>query len=264
MFSPVKQRATYLSGGFPPVQKGQVIKIPSKTILTIAISILVIVSVWSIALSPYFRITEVVVKGQYFCPLSLIDEVLDPNRLGNIFTLSTRKVKQRLLQNPWIDSVKIKRKLPNTLEVVINEAVPVAALATGDGFCLISEEAVPIQTVEQLSKYGVPVFTTSHLVPLHEGKRIDLPFITEAARAIATIRYSELPVELSQAHLSADGQLTCFFKGGLKVSFGEMVDLPAKLRLLLVIFSEEGGEFDHIDSISLAEEKAPVVMYKLN
>lgn len=246
------------------MNKVTVTKIPTKTILVIAVLIVAIVCLWSFALSPYFRITDIVVKGQFFCPQSLMDEIVDPNRLGNIFTVSTRKIKHRLVQNPWIKSVEVKRKLPNTLELIIYENYPIAALATGEGFTLISEEAIPIQTVEQLSKYGVPVFTTSVLVPIHEGKQIEMPYFAEAAQAISTIRYSEVPAELSQVHLSADGLLTCYFKGGLKVFFGELVDLHEKLKLLLVIISEEGGELGHLDSISLADENGPVVMYKLN
>lgn len=237
-------------------------QISTKTSLLAAVLLLVVISLWSFTLSPYFQITELVVRGQYFCPQDYLAAVLDPDRLGNIFLLSTSTLTRKLEQNPWITNVQVKRKLPRTLEVSITETYPVAALANGEGFVLVTPKGVAVENVKQFSQYDVPVLTTVVPVPVKIGEPINLPGFSQTIQAISEIQCSGIPATLSEANLSADRQLTLYFAGGLKIQWGGLEKNDQKLQILMVITSEEAGHLDHIAEINLSDEAGPVVRYK--
>lgn len=56
-------------------------------------------------------------------------EIANVDLKGTIFSVDLDEVKRLLLERPEIQDVKVKRKLPNTIDIQIDERVPVAWLA---------------------------------------------------------------------------------------------------------------------------------------
>ncbi|MBO8126013.1 MAG: FtsQ-type POTRA domain-containing protein [Firmicutes bacterium] len=225
--------------------------------------ILAVLAVWAVSLSPYFRINEVVVKGDYFSSQEYLNELLDPNRLGNIFLLSTSQLRRDLERHPWIERAEVDRVFPRTLEVRIFETYPVAALTTGEGYVLLNSEGLAIARTPSFSKYGVPALTCSAPVPVTIGEPVEAEGVPETIELLCRLQLAGLPLEISEVNYSSSEGVTFYCTGGLKVVWGSLQNQEEKLQLLQVISAEEDG-LTGISLINLRSGDGPIVKYRLN
>ena len=90
--------------------------------------------IWVLVYVPLFTLREVKLIGATY----LTKE--DIIKVGNIyfgeplFQLETDDIVRRLMQDLRIEEVKVKRELPNTLEVEIKERKPVATISCDYGY----------------------------------------------------------------------------------------------------------------------------------
>ncbi len=73
---------------------------------------------------PYFEVQEISVEGiDHFSKEDII-QISGIEESSTLFSLYLDEIESRLLQNPWIESAQISRKLPQTLEIKIKERRP--------------------------------------------------------------------------------------------------------------------------------------------
>ena len=81
-------------------------------------------------------------------------------KLGdNIFAVDTRKVRQKLLSDPWIRDAKVSRQLLNTLRVEIDERQAGALASIGGSLFLVTRAGEPFKAVEAGDPFDLPVVT---------------------------------------------------------------------------------------------------------
>lgn len=95
----------------------------------------------------YFSIHQVIIRGE----LEHLDEArireLSQVALGDhLFQLSMRQIRRQLQAEPWIRSAAVRRKLPHTLWIYIEEREPVA-LAHADRLYLVDRDGVIFKPV---------------------------------------------------------------------------------------------------------------------
>ncbi len=73
---------------------------------------------------PYFEIKEYSIEGTEHFSKEDIIQISGIDDSSTLFSVYLDEVETRLLQNPWIESVQISRKLPQTLEIKIQERAP--------------------------------------------------------------------------------------------------------------------------------------------
>lgn len=84
----------------------------------------------------------------------------DGGFLGDsLITISNKKVSQGLLKSPWIRSVNMRKEFPDTLSLVIEEAVPFALLDMNSHLFLIDEKGKLLEELKGDSIPFLPVIT---------------------------------------------------------------------------------------------------------
>jgi len=76
-------------------------------------------------LGPYFSVADIVVQGrwQHLDVASLVAQ--SGARAGdNLFFLNVNAVHDRLMENPWVRRTTVRRQLPHTLLIAVEEYVP--------------------------------------------------------------------------------------------------------------------------------------------
>lgn len=73
----------------------------------------------------YFRLKHVEVNGIQYLNKDYIKEIIDINKDQNIFNINLIELKNKLLQNNWVQYVSIKRVLPNKIVINVKEKEPV-------------------------------------------------------------------------------------------------------------------------------------------
>lgn len=120
---------------------------------------LVLGGLWAVVLAgraPELAVNRVWVEGNKRLSDGEILELLDLDGKTNILTLDLDRVRQRLLRSAWVRDVEIKRVLPATLTLQIEERRPVA-VAVLDELYLLAEDGT---ILDQLS----PQYDVSGLV----------------------------------------------------------------------------------------------------
>lgn len=107
-----------------------------------------------------FAVAKIVVEGKWrHLTAQGLAELSGVKEGDNLFWIKIDDVKDRIKQEPWVESVAVQRRPPNTLWMYVEEHRPVAIFA-GDGglHCVDDREAV-FKAVEAGDAKDLPVIT---------------------------------------------------------------------------------------------------------
>ena len=113
------------------------------------IFLLLCVGVFLFLKSDYFLIENIKVEGNTYYTSSEIKRIADA-RTGNniIFNAEISRMEENLEQNPFFKTINIKRKLPDTIIIEVEERSQVAAIEFGDRYTVLDEEGVVLRMTE--------------------------------------------------------------------------------------------------------------------
>lgn len=124
----------------------------NKLILVLMLALMMTVGVAVFLKSNIFDLQEVTVKGNKELKSEDVISELDIIRNKNIFSYDSKSIKSTLIQNPYIEDVNIKLKLPSTMIISIKEITPVALLKDDNNYCYISSKGEKIVDVKDLDE----------------------------------------------------------------------------------------------------------------
>ena len=149
----------------------------------------------------FFRVDSITVRGHTHVSQGEILALLGPLRGQNILTADLDIYRQHLMASGWVQTVTLRRILPSTIEVAVEERSPVGLARLGDRLYLIDSGGAVI------AEHGAPL--TDHNLPiidgllLGSGRGVDETRAQLAARLISSIHpYQELLSQVSQVDVS--------------------------------------------------------------
>ena len=108
-------------------------------LLRFVILILIGVSAYFVMSASFFEVTEVeVVNNNYFTKEQVLNIAGVENGENIFFDVNTGKVKDTLMEEPYIRNAKVKIKLPSTVVIEIEEREEKAAVKYGDSYIIPS------------------------------------------------------------------------------------------------------------------------------
>jgi cell division protein FtsQ len=161
--------------------------------------------------SERLRVGRVDVRGSRFLSDGEVRELLGPAVGENILGLDIESLKQRLRASPWVADAAVRRTLPDTLQVQIEERVPLA-LAELDRLYLMDGDGTLIDI------YGPR--TSSFDLPIVRGlKGIDSAARADRARRAGALLadLAELASEVSEVQVEPSGDLRVVLRGAGEV-----------------------------------------------
>jgi cell division protein FtsQ len=116
--------------------------------------------------SPFFQLREVVVAGgSERVPADWVVGALAPLEGQNLVRLPLADIAAQLRNNPWIDTVELRKDLPGLLKVQVSERRPVALLES-EGRLVYADAAgrpiVPVGSLEEARQAGLLEVRFSH------------------------------------------------------------------------------------------------------
>lgn len=126
------------------------------------------VAAWVLT-SPYFQLREVVVDGgSERVPADWVMGTLSPLEGENLVRLRLADIAEQLRDNPWIDTVELRKELPGRLQVAISERRPVAFLFS-EGRLYYADNAgrriVPVSSAQEARQAGLLEVRFAHPMP---------------------------------------------------------------------------------------------------
>jgi cell division protein FtsQ len=89
-----------------------------------------------------FAVRHVEISGIVHAPRATIEAIAGGYSGANLFRLDLESVRGRLRAVPWIESVSVEKKLPDTLQIAIAERKPAALVSTKEGLRYVDSNGV--------------------------------------------------------------------------------------------------------------------------
>lgn len=121
------------------------------------------VSQW-LCKSPFFTVTGVTING---CSRVSEETVLKLSGVkpdSNLLALDLDQMAETIEKHPWIESASISKKLPDRLEIVVRERVPVAMINL-DALYLIDASGAVFKKISSNEQFDLPVITGVSSIP---------------------------------------------------------------------------------------------------
>jgi cell division protein FtsQ len=169
-------------------------------------------------------IRQVRVEGMNIVTRDEVMRLLNLPPRSTLYSLDLTQLQRNILGNSFVKSATIKRDVPATLVVEIEERIPAAMLLRGNAIFSIDEEGVILPYLQTRVTYDLPLITgIDSAVVLKPGI---VQTQKELVAAMEIIKVSkligdELYHSISEIHLRAGGDIILYsFDNGIPIIFG--------------------------------------------
>lgn len=181
--------------------------------------------------SPRFALTDVVYRGTERASGSELSRLAALTPGLNLFALDVDAAERALAAHPWVKSVRVIRRLPSRLEIVVVEHSPIAVLALGELY-LVDEDGAPFKRLSPQDGLDLPLVTgidRERFVGDRQAALFELSQGIDAAVAYGRSSAAK-GHPLSEVHLE-NGEVTMVTEDGEEIRFGDgaLADKLARL-----------------------------------
>lgn len=246
--------------------RGRGIKAVALKIVVVVLLAAVGWSVWqaykTLLHAEMFQVAGVDVKGAQQVGEVELREIAGVFTGQNIFSADLETSVRRARANPWVKDVRIHRRLPNRISIVVTERTPYALLDTSAGTYVMDNDGVVISKIagKNASPWRLPVVAINNC-RIRFGERVDSAGVTEALTLIAELAERggwQLP-EMKIKAASPESLSVLYADHEFKIGTGNYGE---KLRRLAEIMADVTQRGQEIASVDLRPERQAAVMVK--
>lgn len=224
------------------MRRFRIIKIILKIFIFIALMIGLIAFGFT---SPMFNITGINVVGN---EKFVEDEYINLSELNvgdNIFNFSKSKVISNIKTNSYVDSVKIRRKLPSKIEIIIEERTATYMIPIEEEFAYINNQGFILEKSMEKLPLTLIIGISTEKENIVEGNRLeneDLERLQNVIQIKDAINSIEINKELSTIDVaSKHNYILTFEKEAKEVHLGNTSDLSSKVLYMKYVLEEQEG-----------------------
>lgn len=220
-------------------------------------------------LSPIFNIKQIKVSGNSKISVDEIISLSGFNLEQNMFTYKMSDVKSKIKENAYIDTVKISRKIPDSIEISVTERQASYAVEYANAYAYISSQGYILEISSQ--KPNMPILTgiKTQSEDIQPGNRLnndDLNRLGDVLKIMEAASSNGILDLITKINVTNTYDYVLTLQSKKKtVYLGDTTNLSTKM-LWIVTFNEKEGNTagDIILNMNLNEEKnKPVFRKKL-
>lgn len=121
-----------------------------KVMVVLTFVLLLIVGLYAFLNSSIFNIKNIEIQGNNRVSNEVIKKELQSKKNKNIFMYSTEIMEEKLKENNYIESISIKKIMPNSLRVEIKEKEVIGILKGDEGYSYIDKNGKVIEKVKKI------------------------------------------------------------------------------------------------------------------
>lgn len=214
--------------------------------------ILLIITVFALMLTPYFHIKWFDITGNEKVTNEQIIQTANLQYNTNLFKVNLKNAESAISKIPYINTVTVRRKLPDGIRVQVTECVPVAYMPFGTAYVMIDENGKLLETVDKLENGpALPVVNGITVDNFQLGMSLSETNPNEAKALkslLEKLREYELYDRVSAFDISNSDNLSFVFDQHKKVVVGDSYRLDYKLMMLKAAIEQlapsEAGTID--------------------
>ena len=215
-----------------------------KFILKITLSLGIIIGGIVFAMtSPLFDIRNIEITNNNIVSSETIISLSGLKTEENIFKYKTANIVKNIKENPYIENVKVKRKLPNTVQIDIEERTPRYSVDFMGKYVYINSQGYLLEISED-SK-GLPKIlgvTTAEeqIVPNSRLCNEDLEKLEDVIKIMDAAKENELDTKITSIDISNKNEYIIYIEEENKrVYIGDNSNLSNKMLYVVAIIEQE-------------------------
>ncbi len=211
-----------------------------------ALLIIIIAGIIFALVSPIFNIKEINVSNNEQINAETIISLSQLNLGQNIFKFNKNKVNKNIKTNAYIESVEIKRKLPNKVQIQIEERKQEYNVEFLNGYAYINNQGYILQISEE--KQALPTIQgiSTPDEQIVEGNRLnseDLEKLEVIIQIMNICKNYELDSKITNIDISTKDEYTLYLEEEKKTIYlGDKSKLSDKMLLVQVIIEKTKGK----------------------
>ncbi len=195
-----------------------------------------------------FTIREIEIDGTQKVNYLEVVHLSGIEYMSNIFTVDLKDVKLKIEQNPLLKVTEIKRKLPDTILITIEEREPIAAIKSQDKYVVINKNCITLEVAEVSSKpvnievLGTAVNSYQLGDEISLIKDIHLKKLKQLFNALAD---AQIQNYIATIDISFTENIKLYAKDGYEIQIGNTNNIENKclwIKTMIPKLIEEGRE----------------------
>ena len=212
----------------------------------IAVLFLIIIAIGIFAfISPIFNIKAIEVNGNNKIDKDTVISLSGVNIGKNIFQVSKKQVINSIKENQYINNVEVKRKLPGTLELKVEERKIAYQVKIINSYVYIDYQGYILEVSAKKEKVPLIEGFTTEQETLLNGKRLinnDIKLLRTILRIMETAKTSEIDKLISKILVENNEYILELSKENKLVYLGDATDLTNRMTYVKIIVDKEKGK----------------------
>ena len=235
-----------------------------KNMLSILLALVVMCVGLVLVFSLFFKINTVTISGDKVYSDKMVADKSGIEIGENLFKVSEAKLSEKLSKDlPYIKSVTIERKLPDTIIINVEAAKEVAAVTTEKGFVLLDETGKVLDKNASILKENVAVINNVKLKEYIEGEKVVL---TDEKKTEALIKLFEAIKNtdmqlLTEIDLKNINDIKIKYDDRITFAVGSLTNIETKLARGVAALEKE-NEINAYSEGTLDLKTEPYVYFK--
>lgn len=218
-----------------------------KTALKIILSVGIILGGVIFALtSPIFNIKDIKVMNNNQVSSYTIISLSELKQDENIFKFYKNNVINKIKENPYIENVKIQRKIPNKIEIEVKERVAKYSVDYMGKYAYINTQGYILEIAEESKDMTIIQGITTAEDEVVPGKRLnddDLNKLEDVIKILDSANENGLEGKVTSIDISNKNEYSIYIeKENKKVHLGDSTNLSNKILYVISIIEAEKGK----------------------
>ena len=235
-----------------------------KHLLSIILALVVMCVGLVLVFSLFFKINTITISGDKVYSDKMVTKKSGIEIGENLFKINEEKLSEKLSKDlPYIKSVTIERKLPDTVIINVEAAKEIAAITTKKGFVLIDETGKVLDKDASILKENVAVINNVKLKEYIEGEKLVL---TEEKKTEALLKLFEAIKNtdmklLTEIDMKNINDIKIKYDDRITFAVGSLTNIETKLARGMAALEKE-NEINAYSEGTLDLKTEPYVYFK--
>lgn len=201
-------------------------------------------SITYLLLSPLFNIINVDVTGNSKISIEQIKSLSQIQIGENIFKIKKKEVINNIKENPYIDSVIVSRKLPNTIDIKVEERTATLQLQYANSYVYLNNQGYMLEISDKkLENAPILKGISTKQENIKEGNRLeseDLEKLEIVLSILESAKSNDVYQNIKQIDIKEKNDFILYLDEDKKiVYFGDEKDLSTKMLWIKTMLERE-------------------------
>ena len=215
-----------------------------KLVLKIVLLVGIIAGGTAFALiSPIFNIKDIKVLDNNQVSSDTIISLSELKTGENIFRFSSNKAIDKIKENPYVENVKIHRKIPSTIEIKIEERIPTFSVDYMGKYAIINNQGYILEITDNNKELPIILNSSTVEQEITTGQRLndeDLEKLEDILKIMSSAKENNLDKEVTNIDISNKNEYIIYLEQENKyVHLGDSSNLSNKMLYVVAILEKE-------------------------